>query len=72
MEDTGSSPSNRLMTLKKLDDPKSKDFWDFVERSKQEWSEQQPTWSRDLEQRTTSSQQPSEEAQPVVEKIICD
>jgi hypothetical protein len=43
------------MTLKKLDDPASKDFWDYVEKSKQEWREQQPSWSRDLDERRESA-----------------
>ena len=55
------------MTLKKLDDPESKAFWDYVEQSKQEWREQQPSWSRELEERKseqveevrTSSQRPT-------------
>jgi hypothetical protein len=37
------------MSLKKLDDPASKDFWDFVEKSTQDWRHQQPDWSRELE-----------------------
>jgi len=53
MEDTGSFNKTRLMTLKRLDDPASKDFWDYVEKSKQEWREQQPAWSRELQERET-------------------
>ena len=37
------------MSLKKLDDPASKDFWDFVEKSTEDWRQQQPAWSRELE-----------------------
>jgi hypothetical protein len=43
------------MTVKKLDDPTSKAFWEFVDKSRQEWKEQQPSWSKDLEQREKSS-----------------
>lgn len=42
------------ITIKKLNDPISKDFWDYVEKSKQEWRDQQPSWSRELEQRQTT------------------
>lgn len=37
------------MSLKKLDDEASKDFWDFVQKSTKDWREQQPAWSRELE-----------------------
>lgn len=39
----------KTMSLKKLDDPASKDFWDFVQKSAQDWRQQQPDWSRELE-----------------------
>ena len=42
------------MSLKKLDDPASKDFWDFVKKSTQDWREQQPPWSRELERERRS------------------
>lgn len=49
MKDTASSNAATPMTLKKLDDQASKDFWDYVQKSKQDWREQQPAWSRELE-----------------------
>jgi hypothetical protein len=42
------------MSLKKLDDPASKDFWDFVEKSTRDWRQQQPDWSRELERQRHS------------------
>lgn len=49
MKDTLPSKSVKPMSLKKLDDPASKDFWEFVHKSTQEWQDQQPSWSRELE-----------------------
>lgn len=37
------------MSLKKLDDAASRDFWQFVERSSQTWRDHQPRWARDVE-----------------------
>jgi len=49
MKDTASAKPNQPMSLKKLDDPSSKAFWDFVEKSTEDWRQQQPAWSRELE-----------------------
>ena len=39
--------SNRWKgSLKKRDDVASKEFWDFVEKSTEDWRQQQPAWSR--------------------------
>ena len=43
------------MSLKKLDDPASKAFWDFVEKSTEDWRQQQPAWSRELERERRSA-----------------
>jgi len=64
MEDTGSPTKAKPMTLKKLDDAASKDFWEYVEKSKQEWLEQQPSWSRELERRETREESPASVARP--------
>ena len=53
MKDTTTKPGRR-MSLKKLDDPAGKDFWDFVEKSTQDWRRQQPSWSRELERERRS------------------
>lgn len=49
MKHTTSAKPNKPMSLKKLDDPASKAFWDFVEKSTEDWRQQQPAWSRELE-----------------------
>lgn len=49
MKHTASAEPGNPMSLKKLDDAASKDFWDFVEKSTQDWRQQQPDWSRELE-----------------------
>jgi hypothetical protein len=52
MKHTTSAKPNKPMSLKKLADPASKAFWDFVEKSTEDWRQQQPAWSRELEHRT--------------------
>jgi hypothetical protein len=50
MKDTDSAATTDTnMTLKKLDDPTSRDFWEYIEKSKQDWREQRPSWSKDLD-----------------------
>jgi len=49
MKHTNSAKPEKPVSLKKLDDPASKDFWDFVKKSTQEWRERQPDWSRELD-----------------------
>jgi hypothetical protein len=49
MKHTTSAKPNKPMSLKKLADPASKAFWDFVEKSTEDWRQQQPAWSRELE-----------------------
>ena len=49
------------MSLKKLDDPASKDFWDFVKKSTQDWRQQQPDWSRELERERRSGNERRDE-----------
>lgn len=68
MEDNNLSAQPTLMTIKKLDDPTSKDFWEYVEKSKQEWQEQQPSWSRELDERraSASTEDADEEADALV------
>jgi hypothetical protein len=61
MKDTCSSNTDTPMTIKKLDDNSSKAFWDYVEESKNDWREQQPSWSRDLEQRREPTQAAEEQ-----------
>ncbi len=51
MKDNSSSNRDTPMTIKNLDDKNSNDFWTYVDESKNEWHEQQPSWSRDLEER---------------------
>ena len=51
MKDMSSSHAAKPMGIKNLDDTNSKAFWDYVEKSRQDWREQQPLWSRELEQR---------------------
>lgn len=74
MEDTDLSTAQKPMSLKKLDDPASKDFWDYVEKSKQEWREQQPSWSRELEQRQSieTDNENTASVEPAGEPVICN
>jgi deoxycytidylate deaminase len=43
------SGEGKPMSFRKIDGPASKDFWDFVQKSTQEWRDQQPSWSREFE-----------------------
>jgi hypothetical protein len=47
------------MSLKKRDDPASKDFWDFVEKATDDWRQQQPDWSRELDRERRSGKERS-------------
>jgi len=67
MKDTSSSKAATPMTLKKRDDQASRDFWDYVEKSKRDWQAQQPSWSRELEQRQerTAIEHPVDDRKPL-------
>jgi len=74
MEDTKPSKgAHETMSLKKLDDPASKDFWEYVEKSKQEWREQQPSWSRELQQQQDAPQaEASAPVEPPGKSVLCN
>lgn len=54
MKDKYIKKRKESVSLKKLDDPDSKDFWEFVEKSAEDWREQQPAWSRELDRPSKS------------------
>jgi hypothetical protein len=42
MKDTPSAKSEEPMSLRRLDDPASKDFWEFVKKSTEDWRQHNP------------------------------
>ncbi len=71
MKDTGSPSTVKPMTLKKLDDPASKDFWEYIEKSKQDWQEQQPSWSRELDRRELSTREDGDQEISASARLLC-
>lgn len=74
MKDTSSAEAGKPMSLKRLDDPTSKDFWDFVERSTKDWRQQQPDWSRKLERENSTETErrlDKPEGDPLGRRRVC-
>ena len=44
-----SLPQTQPMSLKNLDDRDSREFWEFIDKSVEEWRQQQPRWSREIQ-----------------------